>query len=62
MSEPGPALVCVGETVNFDGTGPIAALGFNIVDYEWVFDDGTTANGSTSSHSFAEPGEYITYS
>ena len=59
MSEPGPALVCVGEVVDFDGTASTAAPTFNITNYEWVFDDGTTATGSTASHSFAEPGEYI---
>lgn len=59
MSEPGPALVCVGETVNFDGTGSFAALGFDILDYEWNFDDGTTATGNIASHSFSEPGEYV---
>lgn len=59
MSEPGPALVCVGETISFDGTASTAAPGFNIVSYEWDFDDGTTAPGPTATHSFAEPGEYI---
>lgn len=59
MSEPGPAMVCVGETVTFDGTASTAAPGFNIVSYTWDFDDGATAPGPTASHSFAEPGEYI---
>ena len=59
MSEPGPALVCVGEEVDFDGTASYAASGFNITSYEWVFDDGTTANTPTATHSFSEPGEYM---
>ena len=59
MSEPGPALVCVGEEVQFFGDSSYAAPGFNITSYEWVFDDGTTANTSTASHSFSEPGEYM---
>ncbi len=59
MSEPGPALICVGETVDFDGTASYAAAGFNIVSYTWVFDDGSTATGPTASHSYTEPGEYI---
>lgn len=59
MSEPSPALICVGEVVNFDGTGSYAAGTFTIVNYEWVFDDGTTATGPTASHSFSVPGEYI---
>lgn len=59
MSEAVPALVCEGEVISFDGSGSFAAPGFNITSYEWVFDDGTTANGPTSSHSFSIPGEYI---
>ncbi|MFN3876496.1 MAG: PKD domain-containing protein, partial [Flavobacteriales bacterium] len=59
MSEPGPALVCQGEVISFDGTLSYAAPGFNIVSYTWVFDDGATATGPTASHSYSEPGEYI---
>lgn len=59
MSEAVPALVCVGEDVQFDGSASFAAAGFNIVSYEWNFDDGTTANGPTASHSFPVAGEYV---
>lgn len=59
MSEPGPAMLCVGEEISFDGLGSYAAPTFNIVDYEWDFDDGTTASGATATHAFNEPGEYI---
>lgn len=59
MSEAVPALVCVGEEVTFDGTQSYAAQGFNIINYTWYFDDGDSAVGSTSSHAFTEPGEYI---
>lgn len=59
MSEAAPALICVGEQISFDGTASTAAPGFNIVSYEWEFDDGSTAAGPTASHSFTEPGEYI---
>ena len=61
MSEPAPypALICVGEPVNFDGTGSYAAPTFNITDYTWVFDDGDSAHTSTATHSFSAPGEYI---
>ncbi|MBP9081044.1 MAG: PKD domain-containing protein, partial [Flavobacteriales bacterium] len=60
MSEPGPpALVCVGETIAFDGTGSYAAAGFNIVEYNWLFDDGTTVDSPTATHSYAQPGEYM---
>lgn len=59
MSEPGPALVCLGEEVSFDGTQSYAATGFSIVSYTWDFGDGTTATGPTATHSYSEPGEYI---
>ncbi|MBK9417830.1 MAG: gliding motility-associated C-terminal domain-containing protein [Flavobacteriales bacterium] len=59
MNEPTPALVCVGEELTFDGTGSFAAPGFNIVNYEWDFDDGSTQTSPTATHSFAVPGEYI---
>lgn len=60
MSQPGPpALVCVGEEVTFDGTGSYAADGFNIVEYNWNFADGTTVDSPTATHAFAEPGEYM---
>jgi len=50
--------VCVGEEVSFDGSASTAAAGFNIEEYNWNFQDGTTDNtsGSTTSHSFSEPG------
>ncbi len=59
MTGGSPALVCVGEQIDFDGSSSYAATGFNIINYEWVFDDGSTANGPTASHSFTEPGEYV---
>ncbi|MEZ4739449.1 MAG: PKD domain-containing protein [Flavobacteriales bacterium] len=59
MSEAVPALVCVGENVSFDGSASYAAAGFNIVSYEWDFDDGETAAGPTAIHAFPEAGEYV---
>ena len=59
MSEALPAMVCVGEEVSFDGSASYAAGTFEIVSYEWVFDDGNTASTPTTTHSFSEPGEYI---
>ncbi len=61
MTEPSPALICVGEEVSFDGSDSYAAVGsgFNLVEYNWVFDDGTTVDSPTATHSFSEPGEYI---
>lgn len=59
MSEPTPALVCMGDVIQFDGTGSFAAPGFAITQYTWDFADGTTTNGPIASHSFDEPGEYV---
>ncbi len=59
MSEGIPALICVGEELNFDGTASYAAPGFNIASYTWDFADGTTADTPIASHSWDEAGEYI---
>ncbi|MCO5273344.1 MAG: gliding motility-associated C-terminal domain-containing protein [Flavobacteriales bacterium] len=60
MSEPTtPAMVCVGEEITFDGTGSYPAAGFNIVEYNWSFADGTTVNSPTATHSFSTPGQYM---
>lgn len=59
MSEQVPAMVCVGEMVQFDGSGSYAAPGYTLTQYTWDFADGTTALGANVSHSFAEPGEYV---
>jgi gliding motility-associated-like protein len=56
-----PVKICDGETVNFDGSASFAAPGFSIVDYIYVYGDGTsdTLNTPFSSHTYASgPGEY----
>jgi gliding motility-associated-like protein len=56
-----PVKICDGETVNFDGSASFAAPGFNIVDYIYVYGDGTTdtLNTPISSHVYnSGPGEY----
>ncbi len=50
--------VCPGELVNFQEQGSFAQPGFTLVDYEWDFMDGTTANGQNVSHSYNVPGQY----
>lgn len=50
--------VCINEVVNFQESGSMAQPGFNIVDYNWDFMDGTTANGQNVSHSYSTPGLY----
>jgi len=54
-----PIKLCVGETVNFDGSSSSAALGFSVTNYLWSFDDGNSASGVTTSHTYSAPGEYI---
>ncbi len=50
--------VCVGDQVNFQEAGSFAQPGFTLVDYNWDFMDGTTANGQSVSHSYSVPGLY----
>ncbi len=60
-SEPNiPGLVCVGESIQFDGSASTASSPFNVISWEWDFDDGSAPfQGPIASHSFSEPGEYI---
>ena len=46
-------------TVNFDGTGSMAASGTSIVDWSWDFGDGTTGSGVTTTHTYSTPGTYF---
>lgn len=50
--------VCPNELINFQEQGSIAQPGFVLVDYNWDFMDGTTANGQNVSHSYPIPGHY----
>lgn len=50
--------VCVGDVVNFQEQGSFAQSGFTLTDYEWDFQDGTSATGQTASHSYSLPGQY----
>lgn len=50
--------VCVGTDVLFQEQGSFAQFGFNIVNYEWDFMDGTTATGQNVSHAYDVPGQY----
>ena len=46
--------------VTFNGSGSTAASGNFIASYAWSFGDGSTASGSTASHSFTTAGTYTT--
>lgn len=54
-----PNLVCPGEEITFNATGSTVADGFEIVTWEWDFDDGSTDNsGGVVTHAFENPGAY----
>ena len=61
MNGPIPNLICQGATVEFDGSASTAQAGYNIVEYLWDFDDGTTDNtsGPIVSHTFDTAGEHV---
>ncbi|MFE7845375.1 PKD domain-containing protein [Microbacterium sp. NPDC057407] len=42
----------------FDATASTAPSGRTIATYTWDFGDGTTGNGATPSHTYANPGTY----
>ena len=44
--------------VDFDASESKSAMFSNILEYNWAFGDGTTDNGSTSSHVYNNPGIY----
>ena len=48
---------CTDLACSFDGTGSSDSDG-SIVSYDWDFGDGSTATGSTASHSYAAAGDY----
>ena len=51
--------ICLGESVSFANSGSTAQPGFSIISYAWDFDDGSTGTGTSVTHSFDAPGEYI---
>jgi gliding motility-associated-like protein len=53
--------LCVGESLNFNGSPSFAAPGFNIATYQWNFDDGVIDNtsGPIVSHTFTSEGEFM---
>jgi gliding motility-associated-like protein len=54
-----PLQICVGEEIQFDGTGSTAAEDFLIASWEWDFDDGNSnTSGPEVTHSYDEPGAY----
>jgi PKD repeat protein len=53
----GPATAQVGESITFDASSSSDIEG-SIVDYAWVFDDGTTGSGITVTHIYTQAGSY----
>lgn len=52
--EYGPEFPEPGQSVSFDATPSSGSIS----EYVWEFDDGSTADGVTVTHSYDEPGEY----
>ena len=50
--------VCLNQDIDFQNQGSLAQPGFNLVDYNWDFMDGTTDNGQNVTHSYSAPGHY----
>ena len=50
--------VCLNQAIDFQNQGSFAQPGFSLVDYNWDFMDGTTANGQNVTHSYSVPGHY----
>jgi PKD repeat protein len=44
--------------VSLDGSKSYDPSGRELVDFQWSFGDGTTARGTTASHTYANPGKY----
>lgn len=49
---------CAGTTCSFDGTSSRDPDG-TVVTWHWTFGDTTSASGSTVSHTFTQPGDYV---
>ncbi|MCB0195591.1 MAG: PKD domain-containing protein, partial [Anaerolineae bacterium] len=54
----GTSVAQVGDPINLTGQNSQPADGRTIVNYEWDFDDGSTATGRDVSHVFNAPGRY----
>jgi subtilisin-like proprotein convertase family protein len=60
-AEEQPILICPGESVTFDASPSTAAEGFEIISYDWDFDDGTelVTEDAQVEHTFEEEGGYV---
>jgi len=54
LGAPLPDVITIEDTLTFSGSQSY----WNIIDYQWDLGDGTTADGSTISHSYSRSGEY----
>ena len=53
-----PTTPAVGQSIVFNADASRAAPGHTIVQYSWIFGDGTTDTGFLLSHAFSTPGTY----
>ncbi|HRF82637.1 MAG TPA: PKD domain-containing protein, partial [Flavobacteriales bacterium] len=62
MNPAPPVRICIGESVNFNGSGSFAAPGFSIASRTWDFGDGTVQTNAAAnvSHTYTQAGEFIT--
>lgn len=54
--------VCIGEEVQFQETDSDAAIGYNLINYNWDFMDGTSVAGTDNgivSHTWTQEGQYF---
>jgi len=56
FSASGP--MAAGEPIQFDGSGSYDQSGGTVVSWAWDFGDSQTATGVTTSHTYAQPGQY----
>lgn len=57
--EPVPHLACPGDEITFDASASTVASGFEIVSWDWDFDDGSSSTtGPVVTHTFPNPGAY----
>jgi PKD repeat protein len=55
----GPSQAGQGQSITFSGSNSTASAGHTIATYAWNFGDGTTGNGDSVSHSYANAGSFV---
>ena len=60
MSQADPVRICIGESINFNGSASFAAPGFSVATRTWDFGDGTVLTNAPANvaHTFTQAGEF----